>query len=254
MNFLEVKNPKPDFRDRCLTLSRAIEVLQGMQRAAGDSVVPVYVRRGKHAPMPAVGIEVVRYGRDERVNIIDGADDPLRDRMANYGNRKRRFETHVHYFSFDEDSLVQLREEHIEPSWLHRAEWDVEGGTYDLPLLTVIHDQTHIMHGCYFVRVEVKEGLIVPDSQRRACEVATRINILRANKDDSPVEGADYQTSGWPSDWPAQVASILDVNDDSFTDFGAGGPLVLSMVAGVEPRDAAAMLVRVQRRTYANEI
>jgi hypothetical protein len=259
MNFLEaeIKKPKSDVRDRCLTLSRAVEILQAAQRAAGDAIVPVYVRRGKQLPMAAIGVEVVRHGQEEQVNIVESGDVPLRERMARYGNRKRRFETNMDFFSFDDEhGLFKLDQERVEGAWLHWAEWewDAKPEPCDLPILTVIYDQTHAMHGCYFLRVQVQNGYFVAESQRHACDVTTRVNLQRTQRQETDTEDSRRQTEGWPEDWREQLAYLMDVNEDSFEDFGVGGPLVLSMVAGVHPQEAAPLLVKLQRRTYEDEL
>lgn len=136
----------------------------------------------------------------------------------------------IRYLVADADERLQLvPNEHIEALWADQLPaWDLhlDLGT-ELRLITVVRDEDWNPKICFFARIDLRGGRLVPESRRRACKLLGR----RLHASQHPEMRRHF--AGWPADWVSQLAVALDAPPEQITRVGLGGPLLMSTVWGV---------------------
>jgi len=134
------------------------------------------------------------------------------------------------YFVADQDD--QFRRV---PTDAVEALWEGRGGINDLGcepgealrLISVLIDEDLNPLVIFFMRLDLDDGEITPQSRLEAYEAVTS----RGPKFSSPA--AQKQFIGWPSDWPRQLAVALDTPLAGLNRIALGGPLLMSDLWGV---------------------
>ncbi len=98
----------------------------------------------------------------------------------------------------------------------------------ELRLISVVRDETFEPKMCFFVRLELENGLVRRESRLEAYEAMSKPSRRRY---DSPA--ARRQFRGWPDDWQTQLAVALDVPARELRRVGLGGPLLMADLWGI---------------------
>ncbi len=135
------------------------------------------------------------------------------------------------YFVVDTDhTIYRVDRELVEGLWDgHRTsdEFACSLG-HDLRLITVLLDEDLLPVLCFFIRVELKDGVITNRSRIEAFEAMS--NRVKRRYDNPE---AQRQFRGWPNDWQRQLAVALDVPAAELTKIGLGGPLLMADLWGI---------------------
>jgi hypothetical protein len=134
------------------------------------------------------------------------------------------------YFVADrQDQLRRVPTEAVEALWEGREGIDALGCKPGptLRLISVIVDEDLNPFVIFFMRLELDNGEITPESRLEAYDAVTS----RGPKLQSPA--AQKQFLGWPADWPRQLAVALDTPVAALNRIALGGPLLMSDLWGV---------------------
>ena len=134
------------------------------------------------------------------------------------------------YFVVDrQDQIRRVPTEAVEGLWEGREGVGVLGCNPGdtLRLISVLIDEDLNPLVIFFMRLDLDQGEITPESRLEAYEAVT----ARGKKFASPA--AQKQFLGWPADWPRQMAVALDTPLASLNRIALGGPLLMSDLWGV---------------------
>ncbi len=117
------------------------------------------------------------------------------------------------FFAIENETVREVKSEHVENAWLGMCPWDETKDKHDLNLYTAVCDGTYLFAGFYLC-LDVDKGWITQQSRLgavRAC-VPGEVQLAHAR-----LVSPDY--------W-AQVAAVLNVLPENLPG-PPGGPLVL---------------------------
>jgi len=137
----------------------------------------------------------------------------------------------IAYFVFDDrQQLWKVTQEAVRELWdgrpVDRALPFAVGS--ELRLISVLLDDNLSPRFSYFLRLEVKGGIVTRESRVDALEAMTQRSRRRY---DHPL--AQRQFSGWPQDWHIQLAVAVDAPVKEFKRIGIGGPLLMADLWGI---------------------
>jgi hypothetical protein len=159
--------------------------------------------------------------------------------------RQRHHVTSRHYFILDNGTMRNVDRDLIENAWQGKLPWPQSDG--DVRILSAVFDETENIVGCYFLLVSIVAGRVDSESVEKANDASLKQALETAHGTGRLLPGYVRQTSGWPSDWHAQVARVLGVKVDRLYDIGIGGPMLLSFTAHVSFTQAARTCAQSQR-------
>ena len=137
----------------------------------------------------------------------------------------------LRYFVVDVDgTLVRVPTAAAEAVWGGQAdagELDVILGS-ELKLISVLLDADLNPVMTFFMRVDLDRGAITEESRMAVLEAITAGHGRRLS---DPRQRRQFE--GWPDDWRRQLAVAVDTPVAKLTEFGIGGPLILSDLWGV---------------------
>ena len=134
------------------------------------------------------------------------------------------------YFVADrQDQFRRVPTEAVEALWEGRESVKVLGCNpgETLRLVSVLIDEDLNPLVIFFMRLELDDGEITPESRLEAYDAVTS----RGEKFTNPA--AQKQFQGWPGDWPRQLAVALDTPLAALNRIALGGPLLMSDLWGV---------------------
>ncbi len=177
----------------------------------------------------------------EQVSVSKIKFDPAPKKYLQHHKTSR------HYFVIENGVMCSIDCDLMEKAWHGETQWNGPDG--ELRILTAIYDEAEKIVGCYFLLVSIVNGRFDAESIEEANHASMQ-QALQISVGKGPLLLPNYlrQTSGWPGDWPRQVATALDVDARFVYDGGIGGPLLSSFTTHMSIIKSMQMHVESQRR------